>query len=144
MKAVQVIKPKEKLEERKLVNPKPRGKQVVVEINSAGVCHSDIHIWEGGYEGTKGQIMSVLERGVKFPLTLGHEIAGTVEAVGSDVAGIKKGQNVVVYPWIGDGVCPACQIGDEHICGHPRSLGVFLNGGYAEKVWPRMQNMSLI
>lgn len=78
--------------------------------------------------------MSVLERGVKFPLTLGHEIAGTVEAVGSDVAGIKKGQNVVVYPWIGDGVCPACQIGDEHICDHPRSLGVFLNGGYAEKV----------
>ena len=98
MKAVHVIKPKEKVEERKLVDPKPRGKQVVVEINSAGVCHSDIHILEEDYEGTKAQVMSVLERGVKFPLTLGHEIAGTFEAVRSDVAGIKKGQNVVVYP----------------------------------------------
>lgn len=98
MKAVHVIKPKEKVEERKLVDPKPRGKQVVVEINSAGVCHSDIHIWEGGYDRAKAQIKSMLEKGVKFPLTLGHEIAGTFEAVRSDVAGIKKGQNVVVYP----------------------------------------------
>ena len=115
-------------------NPDPGGKQVVVQVHSSGVCHSDIHIWEGGYEGAKGQLMSVEERGVKFPLTLGHEIAGTVEAVGSAVSEFKVGQRVLVYPWIGDGVCPACQVGEENLCDHPKSLGVFQNGGYAEKV----------
>jgi alcohol dehydrogenase, propanol-preferring len=134
MKAAQVISPKEPLELRELPNPDPAGKQVVVQVHSSGVCHSDIHIWEGGYEGAKGQLMSVEERGVKFPLTLGHEIAGTVEAVGSGVSEFKVGQRVLVYPWIGDGVCPACQVGEENLCDHPKSLGVFQNGGYAEKV----------
>lgn len=134
MKAAQVISPREPLELRELPNPEPVGKQVVVQIHSSGVCHSDIHIWEGGYEGAKGQLMSVEERGVKFPLTLGHEIAGTVEAVGSSVSEFKVGQRVLVYPWIGDGVCTACQVGEENLCDHPKSLGVFQNGGYAEKV----------
>jgi propanol-preferring alcohol dehydrogenase len=134
MKAAQVVRPREPLELKELPNPDPGGKQVVVQVHSSGVCHSDIHIWEGGYEGAKGQLMSVEERGVKFPLTLGHEIAGTVEAVGSAVSEFKVGQRVLVYPWIGDGVCPACQVGEENLCDHPKSLGVFQNGGYAEKV----------
>lgn len=134
MNAAQVIRPKQRLEVRNLKTPIPKGKQVLVDIESAGVCHSDIHIWEGGYEGVKGEIMKVEERGVKFPLTLGHEIAGRIEKVGSDVKGFKKGERVVVYPWIGDGICPACQVGDEHICDNPKSLGIFQNGGYAESV----------
>lgn len=134
MKAAQVVRPREPLELKELPNPDPGGKQVVVQVHSSGVCHSDIHIWEGGYEGAKGQLMSVEERGVKFPLTLGHEIAGTVEAVGSAISQFKVGQRVLVYPWIGDGVCPACQVGEENLCDHPKSLGVFQNGGYAEKV----------
>lgn len=134
MKAAQVVRPREPLELKELPNLDPGGKQVVVQVNSSGVCHSDIHIWEGGYEGAKGQLMSVEERGVKFPLTLGHEIAGTVEAVGNAVSDFKIGQRVLVYPWIGDGVCPACEVGEENLCDHPRSLGVFQNGGYAEKV----------
>lgn len=134
MKAAQVIRPKQPLEVRNLKTPVPKGKQVLIDIASAGVCHSDIHIWEGGYEGVKGEIMKVEERGVKFPLTLGHEIAGRVEKIGSDVKSFKKGERVVVYPWIGDGICPACQVGDEHICDNPKSLGIFQQGGYAEKV----------
>jgi alcohol dehydrogenase, propanol-preferring len=124
LKAAQVIKPKEPLEIRNTPTPDPKGKQVLVDVLSAGVCHSDLHIWEGGYEGVKGEIMKVEERGVRFPLTLGHEIAGTVEDIGSEVSNIKKSQRVVVYPWIGDGTCPACQIGDENLCDHLRSLGV--------------------
>ncbi len=134
MKAAQVIRPKQPLEVRNLKTPVPKGKQVLVEIAAAGVCHSDIHIWEGGYEGAKGEIMKVEERGVKFPLTLGHEIAGRIENIGSDVKGFKKDEHVIVYPWIGDGICPACQVGDEHICDNPKSLGIYQPGGYAEKV----------
>lgn len=134
MKAAQVIRPKKPLEVRTVKTPVPKEREVLVDIESAGVCHSDIHVWEGGYEGSKGEIMKVEERGVKFPLTLGHEIAGTVESVGGGVKNIKKGERVIVYPWIGDGVCPACRVGDEHICDNPRSLGIFRNGGYAEMV----------
>ncbi|CAE6500955.1 alcohol dehydrogenase [Candidatus Nitrosotenuis uzonensis] len=134
MKASQVIKTKEPLQMRELKTPTPKGKQVLVEIESAGVCHSDIHVWEGGYEGKQGQIMRVEDRGVKFPLTLGHEIAGSVSLVGGDVKGVKKGDRILVYPWLGDGTCSACQIGDEHVCDNPRSLGIFQNGGYAQKV----------
>jgi len=134
MKASQVIKTKEPLQIRELETPVAKGRQVLVEIESSGVCHSDIHVWEGGYEGKQGQIMRVEERGVKFPLTLGHEIAGTVHSIGEEVKGVKNGDRVLVYPWIGDGTCNACQIGDEHVCDNPRSLGIFQNGGYAQKV----------
>jgi len=57
MKAAQVIRPKLPLEVRDIETPVPKGQQVVVDIESAGVCHSDIHVWEGGYEGSKGEIM---------------------------------------------------------------------------------------
>ncbi len=134
MKAAQIIKTKEPLQMRELKISMPKGRQVLVDIESAGVCHSDLHVWEGGYEGKQGQIMRVEDRGVKFPLTLGHEIAGMVYSVGEQVKAVKKGDRVIVYPWIGDGTCSACQIGDEHVCDNPRSLGIFQNGGYAQKV----------
>lgn len=134
MKAVQVITPKKPLVLKEIKISSPKGRQVLVKIESAGVCHSDIHVWEGGYEGIKGEIMKVEDRGVKFPLTLGHEIAGIVESVGKDVKQVKKGERIIVYPWQGDGICEACQIGDEHVCDNPKSLGIMQNGGYAEKV----------
>jgi propanol-preferring alcohol dehydrogenase len=78
--------------------------------------------------------MKVEDRGVKFPLTPGHEIAGKIEEVGESVTGFSKGDRVLVYPWIGEGTCPACRIGEENICDAPRSLGVYQDGGYAEMV----------
>ncbi|WP_420544460.1 alcohol dehydrogenase [Nitrosopumilus sp.] len=134
MKASQVIKPKEDLEITEIEVPKPKGRQVIVKVDSSGVCHSDIHVWQGGYEGKDGKIMKVEDRGVNFPLTMGHEIAGTVESVGEDVSKFKENQHVLVYPWIGDGTCSACQVGDEHVCDDPQSLGIYQDGGYAEKV----------
>ncbi len=62
MKAAQVIRPKQPLEVRTIKTPVPKERQVLVDIESAGVCHSDIHVWEGGYEGSKGEIMKVEER----------------------------------------------------------------------------------
>lgn len=136
MKAARIIKPKESLQVQDVDIPKARGSQVVVKVQSSGVCHSDIHLWEGGYEGLDGQFLKASDRGVSYPLTPGHEVAGTVESFGEEVAeeSIVKDQRVIVYPWIGEGLCPACRVGQENLCDKPRSLGVYNDGGYAEYV----------
>src|SRR5919206_3686854 len=136
MKAARIIRPKETLEVQQLDVPKPRGSQVLVKVHSSGVCHSDIHLWEGGYQGAEGQFLKATDRGVSYPLTPGHEIAGTVESFGEEAAKetIGKNEKVIVYPWIGEGLCPACRVGEENLCDKPRSLGVYTDGGYAEYV----------
>jgi alcohol dehydrogenase, propanol-preferring len=136
MKAARIIKPKESLQVQDLDKPKATGSQVVVKVRSSGVCHSDIHLWEGGYEGIEGQFLKATDRGVTYPLTPGHEIAGMIESLGEEAAkeAIDKNDKVIVYPWIGEGVCPACRVGEENLCDKPRSLGVYTDGGYAEYV----------
>jgi alcohol dehydrogenase, propanol-preferring len=136
MKAARIIKPKESLQVQDLDIPKATGSQVVVKVRSSGVCHSDIHLWEGGYEGIEGQFLKATDRGVTYPLTPGHEIAGMIESLGEEAAkeAIDKNDKVIVYPWIGEGVCPACRVGEENLCDKPRSLGVYTDGGYAEYV----------
>lgn len=136
MKAARIVKPKESLQLQDLDIPKAKGSQVVVKVHSSGVCHSDIHLWEGGYQGLDGQFLKASDRGVSYPLTPGHEIAGTVESLGEEAAkeAIDKNEKVIVYPWIGEGLCPACRVGQENLCDKPRSLGVYTDGGYAEYV----------
>ncbi|MGA9941533.1 MAG: alcohol dehydrogenase [Nitrososphaeraceae archaeon] len=136
MKAARIVKPKESLQIQDLDIPKAKGSQVIVKVHSSGVCHSDIHLWEGGYQGLDGQFLKTSDRGVSYPLTPGHEIAGTVESLGEEAAreAIDKNEKVIVYPWIGEGLCPACRVGQENLCDKPRSLGVYTDGGYAEYV----------
>src|ERR671931_2371701 len=134
MEAARIIEPKESLQLKHLETPKPKGSQVLIKVKSSGVCHSDIHLWEGGYEGPSGQFLKATDRGVKYPLTLGHEIAGTVESMGEEAEGFNKNQKVIVFPWIGEGLCPACRIGQENLCDKPRSLGIYTDGGYADYV----------
>ena len=92
-------------------------------MGSVGVCHSDLHLWEGGYDLGDGEFMKVTDRGVKYPVTPGHEIVGTVEDIGSTVSGIIKGDQVLVFPWIGCGECPACKVGNENLCDTPKIYG---------------------
>jgi len=134
MRAARIVKPNEPLEVQQVETPRPRGSQVLVKVESSGVCHSDIHLWEGGYEGLEGQFLKTTDRGVKYPLTPGHEIAGVVDSLGEEAEGFAKNEKVLVYPWIGEGRCPACRIGQENLCDKPRSLGVYRDGGYAEYV----------
>jgi alcohol dehydrogenase, propanol-preferring len=135
MKASRIIKPNEPLQLQELETPKPKGSQVLIKVESSGVCHSDIHLWEGGYEGPHGLFLKTTDRGVKYPLTPGHEIAGSVDILGEQAEGrFNKNEKVIVYPWIGEGLCPACRAGEENLCDKPRSLGVYNNGGYADYV----------
>jgi propanol-preferring alcohol dehydrogenase len=127
-----IIGPNEPLEVVDLDTPKPQDNQVVVKVKAVGVCHSDLHLWEGGYDLGDGQFMKVTDRGVKYPVTPGHEIVGVVEEMGSNVKDYSKGDEVLVYPWIGCGECPACKVGNENLCDTPKSLGVFQDGGYSD------------
>ena len=133
MKSAQIIEPNKPLEINETELPKPNGTQVIIKVKSTGVCHSDLHLWEGGYDTGDG-FMKVTDRGVKFPVTPGHEVVGNIEDVGDSVEGVNIGDLVLVYPWIGCGECPTCKKGDTNLCESPRSLGVFQDGGYAEYV----------
>jgi propanol-preferring alcohol dehydrogenase len=134
MKAARIVNVNEPLQIQELQTPKPKGSQIIIKVQSSGVCHSDVHVWEGYYEGIGGQQLKTTDRGVKYPLTPGHEIAGIVDSLGEQVEGFSKNEKVLVYPWIGDGTCPACRIGEENLCDKPRSLGIYNDGGYAEYV----------
>lgn len=137
MKAASITKPKAPLEIISKETPKPIGSQVLVRVQACGVCHSDIHLWEGGYDGPDGEFLKATDRGVRYPLIPGHEIAGEVAEVGEEVASLdlfKKNSKVIVYPWLGEGTCPACREGNENLCDRPRSLGIYNDGGYSEYV----------
>ena len=110
--------------------PQPQGREVVLRIGSCGVCHSDVHLHDG-YFDLGNDVKLDMTRTVKPPRTLGHEIAGTVVAVGPDAVGVKVGDRRVVFPWIGCGECSLCAAGDEHLCNSPRALGIHRDGGFA-------------
>jgi propanol-preferring alcohol dehydrogenase len=122
------------LEMREGPVPEPKDGEVLVRVTGAGVCHSDIHIWEGYYDLGGGKKIALKDRGIALPVTMGHEIAGEIVKAGPKAKGAKIGTTVVVYPWIGCGECGVCKAGEENICLKARSLGVFLPGGYARYV----------
>ncbi|MEO2264439.1 MAG: alcohol dehydrogenase [Nitrosopumilus sp.] len=132
MKSARITAPNEPLAVSESDTPKPHGTQVLVKVKSVGVCHSDLHLWEGGYDLGDGQFMKVTDRGVKYPVTPGHEIVGIVDEIGDSVSDVSKGDEVLVFPWIGCGECPACKVGNENLCDTPKSMGVFQDGGYSD------------
>ena len=134
MKSYQIIDFGRPLRETVSADPAPSGHEVVVAVEASGVCHSDLHIWDGGYDLGHGKKLNLKDRGIPLPLTLGHETAGRVLRVGADVVGLEIGERVLVYPWIGCGECRVCREGLENLCMKPRSLGVYCDGGYSDEI----------
>jgi D-arabinose 1-dehydrogenase-like Zn-dependent alcohol dehydrogenase len=115
--------------------PEPRGTEVLVRITRAGVCHSDLHIWDGYFDLGGGKRFYVKDRGCIPPFTPGHEPFGVVEAFGSKAKGVKVGQKRLVYPWIGCGKCAVCKAGQDNYCvSGSRFLGVNRAGAYSTHV----------
>jgi propanol-preferring alcohol dehydrogenase len=113
--------------------PEPQGREVLLKVAAAGICHSDIHIWEGGYNIGNGKMYSVMDKGgIALPLTMGHEVAGVALKAGPESAPVELGRQYLVFPWIGCGQCATCKAGDEHLCNKSRSLGIYQDGGYAD------------
>ena len=127
------------------------GAQVLLKVKAAGVCHSDLHIWEGGYElGHGRKRLSLKDRGVSLPRIMGHETVGEIVALGPDVdpaekGNLKAGDTVLVYPWLGCGKSETCLAGDENMCVvKPNALGVYCDGGYADHMTvPRAKYCSI-
>lgn len=102
--------------------PTPGPGHVLVKVEGAGFCHSDIHVIDGE--------IRVLPR---LPLTLGHENAGRVAAIGAGVRSVTEGDPVAVYGGWGCGVCSLCVTGHEQLCETPQWVGLSQHdGGYAE------------
>jgi propanol-preferring alcohol dehydrogenase len=109
--------------------PEPAPGQVLVKVTAAGVCHSDLHVfdWPAGMLPWK------------LPFTLGHEVVGTIVALGAGVSTPAVGTAVAVYgPW-GCGTCRACRQGMENYCEHSAEMpgagvGLGYDGGMAEYV----------
>lgn len=102
--------------------PTPDKGEVVVKVEGAGFCHSDIHVIDGE--------IRVLPR---LPLTLGHENAGRVAAIGAGVRTVKEGDAVAVYGAWGCGTCDYCLTGHDQLCRTPQWAGLSqYDGGYAE------------
>ena len=134
MRAMQIIEWGKQLEAREYPDPEPKGEEVLLRVEAAGVCHSDVHIWDGYFDLGGDRQISLESRGVHLPFTMGHEIAGEVAALGPRASGVKVGDKVAAYPWIGCGECAVCRKGEELLCLNPRTLGTRRAGGYGTHV----------
>lgn len=127
MKALQKTHPAFGLEWREVPTPmRARPGEVIVEVAAAGVCGSDLHIyeWSGGYE--------FLTRAM--PVTIGHEFAGTVAATGNDTGRLRAGDAVVVIPSVECGVCADCVAGTRDACVNRTGIGMLRDGAFAPLV----------
>lgn len=126
------------LERIELPTPEPAGTEVLIEVTHCGVCHSDIHFWDGYYDLGGGKRMLLKDRGVTLPRAIGHEILGRVAKLGPDAAAAAPGMSIgdrrIVYPWLGCGHCRRCKAENDNLCANQRSLGVVQNGGFASHV----------
>ena len=134
MRAMQIIEWGKPLEMREYPDPEPKGEKVLLRVGAAGVCHSDVHIWDGYFDLGDGKWISLESRGVHLPFAMGHKIAGEVSALGPQASGVKVGEKVVVYPWIGCGECAVCRKGEELLCPTSRTIGTRRAGGYGTHV----------
>ncbi len=134
MRAWAVVENGKDLKEMEMPTPEPTGSEVLLEVTHCGVCHSDLHIWDGFYDLGSGKQMSLKDRGVVLPLAMGHEIVGRVSKLGPDAEGVAVGDVRIVFPWLGCGYCDRCLAEEDNMCLVSRALGVFQNGGYATHV----------
>ena len=101
--------------------PEPAGTQVRVRVAACGVCHTDLHVVDG------------IQTRVSLPVTLGHEVAGRVDALGADVdSRVDIGDPVVIHGGWGCGTCRECRAGAEQRCPASVAPGFQADGGYAE------------
>lgn len=101
--------------------PLPRADELLVRIEACGICGTDRHLYKGEFPS-------------RPPVTIGHEFAGIIEAVGSQVTDFSPGMRVTGDPNIFCGRCPECHGGRVHLCRNLTAIGIHRNGGFAQYV----------
>jgi 2-desacetyl-2-hydroxyethyl bacteriochlorophyllide A dehydrogenase len=114
-----VIPEKEVVEVTTVDDPAPGPREVVVEVAGCGICGTDLHILQGEFAPS-------------LPLVPGHEFAGAVVAVGTEVREVAVGDHVAVDPTLNCGECRQCRLGRFNLCERWRAIGVSDAGGAAE------------
>ena len=118
-----------RLELQEVPEPTPRPGHVVIDVAAAGICGTDVHIMADEYRSEP-------------PVTLGHEVAGTVAALGDGVSGWEVGQRVVTETYFSTcGRCVHCRTGRPNLCASRRSIGSFEDGGFAAKLLTPATNL---
>jgi threonine 3-dehydrogenase len=105
--------------------PRIRDDEVLIRVRRAGVCGTDVHIYEWD-DWAKGR--------VKPPITVGHEFAGDVAEVGKLVTDVRVGDRVTAEGHIVDGRCLLCRTGNAHVCPFTKIIGVDRDGCFAEYI----------
>ena len=121
MKAVRLLAHAAPLELRDVPDPSPAAGEIVVDVRCAGICHSDAH-----YRAEPGR--------ANPPITLGHEIAGVVSAIGAGVTSVREGDRVALHYLVSCGKCSRCLRFGEQFCERGEMLGKERDGGYAERI----------
>jgi threonine 3-dehydrogenase len=105
--------------------PRIRDDEVLIRVRRAGVCGTDVHIyeWDAWAQGR-----------VKPPIVVGHEFAGEVAQVGKLVTDVREGDRVTAEGHIVDGRCLLCRTGNAHVCPYTRIIGVDRDGCFAEYI----------
>ncbi len=99
---------------------------VIVRIGAAGLCRTDLHIWEGQFDEVQKEAQ------LSLPYSPGHENAGWVEAVGEAVTNVAPGDKVILHPLVTCGLCRACRAGDDVHCENSSFPGLSAEGGFAQ------------
>lgn len=118
-RAVRLAAPGRPLEDTRLDAAPPGAGEVLVQVKAAGICHSDAH-YRSGVGATR------------HPLTLGHEVAGVIAAVGDGVTALRVGDRVCLHYLVTCGECRDCRAGREQFCATGEMIGKDRDGGYAE------------
>ena len=122
MRAVRLVKVGAPLSMQEIPVPVPGERDVLVRVRAAGICHSDTH-----YRAGRPPVRPL-------PMTLGHEVAGVVDSVGSAVTRLSPGDRVCLHYNITCGDCIPCSTGNEQFCPQCLMIGHYTNGGYAEYI----------
>ena len=122
MRAVRLVQAGRPLELQEIPIPAFGEGDVLVRVKAAGICHSDAH-----YRAGKSPVYPL-------PMTLGHEVAGVIEAVGKNVTRFQPGQRVCLHYMVTCGNCYYCCAGSEQFCESGKMIGHYTEGGYAEYI----------
>jgi propanol-preferring alcohol dehydrogenase len=122
MKTVRLVAAKQPLQDQEIPVPVAGSGEVLVRVRAAGICHSDVH-----YRGGKSPVFPL-------PLTLGHEVAGVIEAVGPGVTRLRAGARVCLHYMVTCGNCHACCAGSDQFCTTGKMLGHYTDGGFAQYI----------